>query len=39
VTAAAKAREVLLARGIDAAELDKIVANAEKKHSKYAPIQ
>lgn len=36
VEAARKAREVLLARGVEAAELDKIVASAEKKHSKYA---
>jgi hypothetical protein len=34
VVAAARAREVLLARGVPAKELDKIVANAEKRQRK-----
>ena len=38
VEAAKAAYQVLLARGVEAAELDRITANAEKKHSKYAEI-
>jgi hypothetical protein len=36
VEVARKAREVLLARGSEVAELDAIVARAEKKHARYA---
>ena len=36
VEAAQKARKVLLERGAEVAQLDKIVASAEKKYSKYA---